>query len=82
MEEEEGGSLPFLDVLVQKETNGSLQTTVYWKPTYTNRYLHFHSNHHPRVKAAVITTLKKRAEDLCNEQDLTREEITLQSFQV
>ena len=64
--------------LVQKGTNGSLQTSVYWKPIHTNRYLNFHSNHHPRVKAAVITTLKRRAEDLCNEQNLTREKKILE----
>ena len=63
MEEETDGSIPFLDVLVKNE--GSLSTSVYRKPTHTERYLHFSSHHHPRVKAGITLCLRDRAEKIC-----------------
>ena len=45
-EEEEDHSLPFLDVLLLHEADGSIQTSVYRKPKQTDKYLHF-SSHHP-----------------------------------
>ena len=41
------GRLPFLNVLVTRQHNGALTTTIYYKPTNTNRYLQF-TSHHPR----------------------------------
>ena len=59
-EVEEGGKLPFLDV--QLVRNGSsLETSVYRKTTHTDRYLHYNSHHHPRVKVGIVKTLKDRA---------------------
>ena len=49
MELEEDGKLPFLDVLVTRGAN-RLTTKVYRKATHTDRYIHFTSNHHNRVK--------------------------------
>ena len=40
------GSLPFLDTLVTIEPNNTFSTTVYRKPTHTDQYLHWDSNHH------------------------------------
>ena len=34
------GSMPFLDVLITPREDGSLDTTVYRKPTHTDLYLH------------------------------------------
>ena len=34
--------LPFLDVLLQCDLDGSILTTVYRKPTHTDRYLASH----------------------------------------
>ena len=43
---EKDGQLPFLDTLVKRQPNGSLQVSEYRKPTYTDQYLAFDS-HHP-----------------------------------
>ncbi|XP_056404927.1 uncharacterized protein LOC130296905 [Hyla sarda] len=39
-------SLPFLDVLIEKDGRGSLRTSIYRKPTATNNLLRYES-HHP-----------------------------------
>ena len=39
------GSMPFLDILVIPEQDGSLSTTVYRKPTHTDLYLQWDSHH-------------------------------------
>ncbi|XP_039192952.1 LIM/homeobox protein Lhx4 [Crotalus tigris] len=44
-EEEYQGRLAFLDVLVQRQPDGTLTTRVYRKPTHTDRILHYNSNH-------------------------------------
>ena len=64
MEEETEGSIPFPDMLVKKN-KGSLSTSVYRKPTHTDRYLHFSSHRHPRVKAGIALCLRDRAEKIC-----------------
>ena len=43
---EKSGQLAFLDVSVQQMEDGSLATSVYRKPTHTDRY-HQYSSHHP-----------------------------------
>ena len=45
-EEEEDGTLPFLDTLIVWEECDSIKVKVYRKPTHTDQYLHFNS-HHP-----------------------------------
>ena len=51
------GCLPFLDVNLQGCGDGSISTSVYRKPTHTDKYLDF-SSHHPLThKAAVVRTL-------------------------
>ena len=63
-EVEENGCLPFLDILVQRDDDGCLSTSVYRKKTHTDQYLGFHSHHPSSHKAAVVSTLLKRAERL------------------
>ena len=59
-EVEEEGTLPFLDTLVIRSSEGSLESRVYRKPTHTDQLLDFKS-HHPRsAKASVISSLIKR----------------------
>ena len=56
--------LSFLDVLLERCDDGSLSTSVYWKPTHTGRYLDFASHHPPMHKKAVVKTLFSRAKSL------------------
>ena len=39
------GALPFLDALVSCSPDHKLVTAVYRKPTHTDQYLHWNSNH-------------------------------------
>ena len=68
MEEEEQRQLPFLDVLVKRKGN-NLTTAVYRKPTNTDCYLNYQTNHHPPIKLGTITCLKKRAYNICSSEN-------------
>ena len=52
--------LPFLDILTKPSPN-SIESTVYRKPTHTDRYLDYNSNHPISPKLSVIHTLIHRA---------------------
>ena len=55
------GSLPFLDTLVTIQPDNTFSTSVYRKPTHTEQYLHWDSNHHITAKQSVFNTLAHRA---------------------
>lgn len=75
MEKENNGMLPFLDVLVKKGSDHYFSTSVYRKPTCTNRYMQFDS-HNPMVhKKAVVRTLVDRAERLCSSKNIYANEM-------
>ena len=63
MELEKERQLPFLNVLV-KRTQYGLTTSVYRKPTHTDRYLNFKSHHHPKMKVGIIKCLAHRAREV------------------
>ncbi len=67
--ENEIGELPFLDCLIKRNPGGTLDTTVYRKPTNTGGYLNFHSCHSPATKQGFI---KVPAEKLCSAPDLLK----------
>ena len=69
MELEEDRKLPFLDVMVTRHDD-RLSTSVYRKKTHTDRYIHFSSNHHDRVKRRVIQCLRSRAIRICEAEGL------------
>ena len=65
--------MPFLDLNVER--NGTkIKTTVYRKPTHSDRYLNFDSHHSIQNKKAVIRTLVNRAlTHTSSSQDLEKE---------
>ena len=73
METETSNYLPFLDVLISKNADGSLSLSMYRKPTHTDRYLNARSFHPPSVKASVNRTLLRRAHIICDKEHLPNE---------
>ena len=65
-EAKEDGSIPFLDTLIIPKKNGTLSVGVYRKPTHTDLYLPWDSNHHLSAKYSVIKTLTHRAHTICS----------------
>ena len=58
--------LPFLDIDLHLMEDGTIQTSVFRKPTHTESYLRYDSCSPPSCKASVITTLVRRAYSLCS----------------
>ena len=70
----EDGSMPFLDILVTPEEDGSLKTSVFRKTTHTNLYLQWDSYHTIPSKYSVSGTLYHRAATVCSTPQLLQEE--------
>ena len=77
MEREKEGGIAFLDVMVIREGD-HLHTSVYRKPTHTDRYIPFHSHHHPRVLTGVMRCMRNRALQIC---DNTSKEAEMQHLE-
>ena len=69
------GILPFLDISLKHETDGSICTTVFRKQTHTDRYLDFSSHHPITHKMAVISTLSSRAVAICSKSVSMQDEL-------
>ena len=48
------------------QSDGSISTAVYRKPTHTNQYLQWDSHHEISAKYSVISTLFHRAKEVCS----------------
>ena len=70
------GSLPFLDTLVTIQPDNTFNTSVYRKPTQTDQYLHWDSNHHITAKQSVFNTLAHRAKTVSSTQENMDKELT------
>ena len=70
---QENGKLPFLDCLVSRDNN-ELRTTVYRKPTHTDRLLDESSYNPTSHKVTTIRTLTRRAQLVCDTPDSLRDE--------
>ena len=67
--------LPYLNTLISRVLNGRLSTTVYRKPTHTDRYLAYDSHHPQSAKFSVVDSLLKRAESIVTDKSKKEEEI-------
>ena len=70
---EENGKIPFLDCLVTRDNN-KLRTTIYRKPTHTDRLLDQSSYNPTSHKATTIRTLTRRAQLVCDSPDSLTDE--------
>ena len=66
--------MPFLDILVTPEDDGSLKTSVFRKTTHTDLYLQWDSHHTIPSKYSVAGTLFHRASTVCSTPKLLQEQ--------
>ena len=74
LEREKDRHLPFLDLNVYRGEQGNLETSIYRKPTHTDKYLAFDSHHPICHKKSVAKTLLRRADCLPSSLDSKAEE--------
>ena len=70
----EQGAIPFLDTF-PKPSGNNITTSIYRKPTHTDRYLGFNSKHPKTAKRAVVRALTDRAKNVCSSPELLAEEM-------
>ena len=68
-------SLLFLDTKVTPGPNNTLITTAYRKPTHTDQYLHWNSNHFLTAKHNVCNTLAHRTKVVSSDQQSLHQEL-------
>ena len=61
--------MPFLDLNVSRGVQGNFETSVYRKPSHTDKYLDFDSQHPICRKKSVAKTLLRRADCLPSSLD-------------
>lgn len=69
METENDDTIPFLDTLVVKDSEGRLR-----KPTHTDQYLSYDSPHPQSVKRGVVKCLYDRSKNIITKPSATSEE--------
>ena len=69
------GGIPFLDTKCSPNSNNTIYTTVYRKPTYRDRNLDWNSNHSRSAKRSVIQALTHRARMVCSIPELLPKEM-------
>ena len=74
-EQEKELQLPFLDIKLIRNADGSIRLKIYRKATHTDQYLMFDSHHPIQHKLSVVRTLLNRKEDIItNEEDKQEED--------
>jgi hypothetical protein len=73
MEEESGGQLPFLDVLLCRREDGTIERRVHRKPTWNGQYIHFYSFVPLKRKRNLIKNLAFRARKICSPDTIEQE---------
>ena len=74
MEKEQDNKLPFLDVLVTRTEQG-FRSSVYRKPSFTEQYLNFNSNHPYTVKKGIVHYLQHQAKTISSDTDAYQEKM-------
>ncbi|XP_035659380.1 E3 ubiquitin-protein ligase TRIM71-like [Branchiostoma floridae] len=74
-EEEDQGTLPFLDTLLVRREDGTVKLLVYRKKTHTDQYLDFNSHHPLHQKLGVIRTLMDRSKTVVTEETDRQQEV-------
>ena len=69
------GTFPFLDTLVTVESNNTFTTSVYRKPTHTDQYFHWVSNHFITAKQSIYNTWAHRAKIISSNQEAWDQEL-------
>ena len=69
------GTLLFLDTLVTIQPNNTFTTSVYRKPTHTDRYLHWDSNHFITAKQSIYNTLTHKAKVVSSNREALDQEL-------
>jgi len=77
MEQEIDGCLPFLNVLISKNDDGSFSHEVFQKKTHIEKYLHANSHHFPAQKLGVLNTLATRVMRISNKKNFDKEKAHL-----
>ena len=72
---EQEQQIAFLDVLLTKEENGTLQTSVYRKPTNNNIYINWQAYAPKQWKVATLTGIIKRAHEICSTEESLKKEL-------
>lgn len=67
------GFLPFLDILISKNSDDSLSHQVFRKKTHTEQYLHASSHHFPAQKMGVLNSLATRALSISDKKSFEKE---------
>ena len=67
-EEESDNSLPFLDTLMIRKEDRTVELLVYRKKTHTDQYLNF-TSHHPLHQKLVIKTLLDKCNNIVSEPE-------------
>ena len=72
---EKEGKIPFLDVLLTKEENGVVNTSVYRKPTNNNIYIHWNSYAPREWKVGTLFGIARRAYLICSTEEALSNEL-------
>ena len=75
-EDEHDNCLPFLDILISRDPDGTTTTSIYRKPTYSGLYLKWESFVPKQFKTGLVKCLLDRAWRLCSDQILFNNEVT------
>nr|VZI46743.1 unnamed protein product [Spirometra erinaceieuropaei] len=80
LEMEAAGSLPFLDVLLSRRPDGSVQRSVYRKKTWSGQYTNFASFVPLQQKRNLVRCLAQRARKICSTDSIEEELRKIQDF--